>query len=144
MVHVAGDIETALARFHPLVAGGSERLIRTVFALFGQEELIEPKLFESAGGLFVVRRSQFAEHGGRRAGGDDQLLWGNDLVAVLKIRLAPAAEKILLSLVNLSDLGIETPQAPVERQAQCDIARLLIPIESREIEVRPCGQFHRL
>src|SRR5262249_45461184 len=122
MMHVAGDVETTLTRFHPRVAGGAERLILAVFALFGKEELIESKLFESAGGFFVIRRSQFAEYGGRLAGGDDQLFWGNDLVAVLRVRLAQAAEKVLLPLVNLPDLGIEAPQAPVEWQAQCDIA----------------------
>src|SRR5262249_10600735 len=104
------------------------------------EEWSEPELFESAGGLFILRRSQPAECGGRRAGGDDQLLWKNDLA----VHLAQASKEVLLPFVNLTDLGIETPQAPVERQAQCDIARLLIPIESRYIEVRSCIEVLRL
>src|SRR5262245_31925638 len=78
MMDIAGDVETALTRLHSRVPGGSDRFILAVFALFRQEELSEPESFESAGGFFVIRRSQSAERGGRRAGGDNQLLWEND------------------------------------------------------------------
>ena len=69
-----------------------------------------------------------AENGRRRSGRDDQLVRRDDAVAAVRfvgIGLAEAAKEISLQIVNLSDIRVESPQPPIERQAQRNIARFL-------------------